>query len=319
MPSDASFGAAISKPHRHHHRTLPGRRADRRNRAHARAISFDKLKQSFIVENISRRQYHRRLEKVAHARAGRLHAAVANLQMSANVTLYKSLPFDTEKDFVPVMLINRNPLVLVGRTTLAPNTLPQLIALMKKERLKAAMPGFGTTGHLVSALFAQEAGVTLDHIPYRGAAPAMTDLLGDHVDLFFGTPQSFVQQVTTGKLKAYGITSKDKLPEFRTPRASDTLGPKFEIMYWQGLFAPAGTPEPVIKTLNAAVQEAVSDPAIVKTWAAQASRFSARSAFASGGKGVDEERDRALGQDDPRQQYSRRTVRPGNAGAIASY
>ena len=112
------------------------------------------------------------------------------------------------------MLINRNPLVLVGRKTLAPNTLKDLIALMKQQRLKAAIAGYGTTGHLATTLFAQEAGVALDQIPYRGAAPALTDLLGGQIDLFFATPQSVVQQVATGALKAYGVTSKEKLPEF---------------------------------------------------------------------------------------------------------
>jgi tripartite-type tricarboxylate transporter receptor subunit TctC len=181
--------------------------------------------------------------------------------------LLKNLPFDTAKDIVPVMLVNKNPLVLVGRPGLAPNNLKDLIALMKKERLREALPGFGTTGHLTSALFAQEAKVQIDFIPYRGAAPAMNDLLGDHVDLFVGTPQSVVPHVAAGKLKAYAITSKDKVPQLPTAESLvDALGPKFEIVYWQGMFAPAATPPEVIKTLNAALQDAVSDPEIIKTW-----------------------------------------------------
>ena len=168
------------------------------------------------------------------------------------------------------MLVNRNPLILAGRTTLAPKTLPDLVALMKTQRLKAAIPGYGATGHLATALFAQEAGAKLDLIPYRGAAPAVTDLLGGHVDLFFGTPQSFVQQVATGALRDYGITAQDKLPEFPNAESlSKMLGPKLDVVYWQAIFAPAGTPEAVIKTLNDALQQAVSDPAIVKNWAAQ--------------------------------------------------
>ena len=142
-----------------------------------------------------------------------------------------------------------------------------LIALMKKERLKEALPGFGTTGHLTSALFAQEAKVQIDFIPYRGATPAMNDLLGDHVDLFVGTPQSIMAFVQAGKLKAYGVTSKEKWPQLPTAESMvEALGPKFEIVYWQAMYAPAGTPAPVIKTLNAALQEAVSDPAVLKIW-----------------------------------------------------
>jgi tripartite-type tricarboxylate transporter receptor subunit TctC len=133
--------------------------------------------------------------------------------------------------------------------------------------LREALPGFGTTGHLTSALFTQEAKVQLDFIPYRGAAPAMNDLLGDHVDLFVGTPQSVVPHIAAGKLKAYGITSKEKSPQLPNVESMvDALGPKFDIVYWQALFAPAGTPETVINTLNAALQEAVSDPDIINTW-----------------------------------------------------
>ena len=243
--------------------------ADESARTLAQSLS-GKLKQSFIVENVPGGNTIVGMEKVARATADGSTLLFANLQISANVTLYNNLPFDTVKDFVPVMLVNRNPLILAGRTTLAPKTLPDLVALMKTQRLKAAIPGYGATGHLATALFAQEAGTKLDLIPYRGAAPAVTDLLGGHVDLFFGTPQSFVQQVATGALRDYAITAKDKLPEFPNAESlSKMLGPKLDVVYWQAIFAPAGTPEGVIKTLNDALQQAISDPAIVKNWAAQ--------------------------------------------------
>jgi tripartite-type tricarboxylate transporter receptor subunit TctC len=186
------------------------------------------------------------------------------------VSLYKTLPFDTIKAFAPVMLINRNSLVLVGRNTLAPNTLRDLVILMKQQRMKAAIPGYGTTGHLTTTLFAQEAGISLDQIPYRGAAPALTDLLGGQVDLFFATPQSVVQQVATGALKAYGVTSTEKLPEFPTADSFPVMfGPKLDVLYWQAMFAPAGTPDLVIRTLNNALQNTLADPTIVKAWAAE--------------------------------------------------
>jgi tripartite-type tricarboxylate transporter receptor subunit TctC len=229
-----------------------------------------KFGQNFIVENVTGGSTIIATNKVAKATPDGYTLLLHNLQITANVTLFKDLPFNTEKDIVPVMLVNKNPLVLVGRPGLAPNNLEDLIALMKKERLKEALPGFGTTGHLTSALFAQEAKVQIDFIPYRGAAPAMTDLLGDHVDLFVGTPTSIVSHVAAGKLKAYGITSKEKSPLLPNVESMvDVLGPKFEIVYWQAMFAPAGTPEAVIKTLNGALQDAVTDPTIVKTWTAE--------------------------------------------------
>jgi tripartite-type tricarboxylate transporter receptor subunit TctC len=228
------------------------------------------LKQSFIVEDIGGGGSIIGSEKVARATPDGYTLLVANLQIAANVSLYQNLPFDTVKAFTPVMLINRNPLVLAGRKTLEPNTLRDLVTLMKQQRLKAAIPGYGTTGHLATSLFAQEAGVKLDEIPYRGAAPAITDLLGGQVDLFFATPQSIVQQVATGALKAFGVTSGEKLPEFPTADSFPALfGPKLDVVYWQAIFAPAGTPEQVVTKLNEALQNAVSDPALVKIWQAE--------------------------------------------------
>ncbi|MGH6789367.1 MAG: Bug family tripartite tricarboxylate transporter substrate binding protein [Pseudolabrys sp.] len=229
----------------------------------------ERLKQNVIVENVTGGGTIVATNKVAHATPDGYTLLLHNLQISANVTLYKNLPFDTEKDLVPVMLVNQNPLVLVGRSTLEPSNLTDLISLMKKQTLKAAIPGYGATGHLTTTLFAQEAKISLDQIPYRGAAPAMTDLLGGHVDLFFGTPQSIVPQVAAGKLKAYGITSKDSAKLPTADSIVTVLGPKFDIIYWQGLFAPGGTPEAVVNKLNATLQEVVSDPALVKRWAVE--------------------------------------------------
>ncbi|MFZ2154965.1 MAG: tripartite tricarboxylate transporter substrate-binding protein, partial [Bradyrhizobium sp.] len=206
--------------------------------------------------------------RVAHATPDGYTLLIHNLQISANPALYKNLPFDTEKDLTPIMFINNNPLVLVGRKTLEANTLPELLALMKKQTLKAATPGVGATGHLATSLLAQEAKVQIDLIPYRGAAPALQDIAGGHVDLFYATPQSVMQQVKAGQMKAYGITAKEKSPEFPSAESFvKQFGPKLEILYWHALFAPAGTPEATINKLNAALQEIVSDPAVAKPWA----------------------------------------------------
>jgi len=95
--------------------------------------------------------------------------------------------------------------------------------------------------------------------------------LGGQIDLFFATPQSVVQQVATGALKAYGVTSKEKLRKFPCGKFSRGIRSKLDVVYWQAMFAPAGTPEAVIDTLNGALQKAVADPAIVEAWAAQTS------------------------------------------------
>ena len=106
------------------------------------------------------------------------------------------------------------------------------------------------------------------HVPYRGAAPALQDITGGHVDLFFATPQSVVQTVAGGQMKAYGITAKEPSPQF--PKVASfvgALGAKLEIFYWHALFVAAGTPQPVVDRLNTVLLGVMDDPAIVKSWA----------------------------------------------------
>lgn len=241
---------------------------DQTARQVASALST-KLKQNFIVENISGGGTIIATHKVVQAAPDGYTLLLHNLQISANVSLYKKLPFDTEKDLAPVIFINRNPLVLIGRKTLPAKTLPELLKLMKTTTLKAAIPGYGATGHLATTLLAQEAKVQVDQIPYRGAAPALQDILGDHVDLFFATPQQVEPQVTAGQVTAFGITAKEKSAKLPSAESFVSLfGPKLEIQFWQALYAPSATPEAVINKLNAAIQDVVADPALLKTWAA---------------------------------------------------
>jgi tripartite-type tricarboxylate transporter receptor subunit TctC len=229
-----------------------------------------KLGHTFIVENVSGGGTIIATSRVARSTPDGHTLLLHNLQISANVTLYKNLPFDTERDLVPVMFINRNPLVLVGRKTLEANTLQELLASMKKQRVRVAIQGYGTTAHMATSLFAQEARVAIDQIPYRGAAPALTDLLGGHVDLCFATPQSVVQQVAVGQMKAYGITERERSSLLPTAESLvKVFGSKLEILYWQALLAPASTPEGVVNKLNAALGEIVADPAVLKSWAAE--------------------------------------------------
>jgi len=228
----------------------------------------EKLGQTVIVENISGGATTIATARVARAAPDGHTLLLHNLQISANVSLYGSLPFDTEKDLTPIIFINNNPLVLVGRKSLEPNTLKELIAYGRTKPLKMAHPGVGATGHLATSLFAQEAKLTVDHIPYRGAAPALQDIAGNHVDLFFSTPQAVINQVAAGQMKAYGITAKEKSPLFPTAESFvKELGPKLEILYWHALFAPAGTPDAIIEKLNATIQEIIADPAVIKFWA----------------------------------------------------
>ncbi|HYL26006.1 MAG TPA: tripartite tricarboxylate transporter substrate binding protein [Burkholderiales bacterium] len=229
----------------------------------------EKLGQPFVVENVSGGNTIIATGRLARATPDGHTLLVHNLQISANVGLYAGkLPYDTERDIVPVGFINHNPLVLVGRKALAPNTLPELIAYMRKSSLNFAHPGVGTTGYITTALFLQATKLDALLVPYRGAAPALQDMVGNHVDLFFTTPQSVLQLIAAGQLKAYCITAKEPYAQFPgVASLVDEYGPKLEIHYWHALFAPAATPQVAIENLNAALQAVLDDPAIVKSWA----------------------------------------------------
>ncbi len=227
-----------------------------------------KFGQNFVVENVSGGGTNIAGQRVARAAPDGHTLYIANLQFSANVSLYKTLPFDTEKDFAPIGMINNNPLVLTARKSLPANTQAEFAAWVKANKARMAHPGTGSTGHLATFLLAQALGADVTHVPYRGAAPALQDILGGHVDLFFATPQQVVGNVTAGEIKAFGITSREPSPLLpQVPSFVQTYGPKLEILFWHIMLAPTGTPAPIINALNAALQEAVQDPAILAVWA----------------------------------------------------
>ena len=221
-----------------------------------------------MIENVSGGGTNIAGQRVARSAPDGYTLFVHNLQVSANVSLYKSLPFDTEKDLLPIAMINSNPLVLVGRKTLEAKTLPELVAWMKTTPARMGHPGVGSTGHLATALLAQALNVEVTHIPYRGAAPMLQDTLGGHIDLFFATPQQVVGQFASGEVKVFGITSQDTSPQFPgIPSFVATYGPKLNIDFWQIMLAPAGLPKPIADALDGALQDALQDPEILKVWA----------------------------------------------------
>ena len=227
-----------------------------------------KFGQNFIVENVSGGGTNIASQRVARSAPDGHTLFIHNLQFAANVSLYKSLPFDTEKDFTPIAMINSNPLVLVGRKTLAADTLPELAVWMKTTPARMGHPGTGSTGHLATFLLAQALGAEVTHIPYRGAAPMLQDTLGGHIDLFFATPQQVIGQFGSGAVKVFGITSKEASPLFPgVPSFVATYGRQLDISFWHVMLVPAATPRPIIDALGAALQEALTDRDILRAWA----------------------------------------------------
>jgi tripartite-type tricarboxylate transporter receptor subunit TctC len=183
---------------------------------------------------------------------------VATFAHAVNPSLMARLPFDTEKAFAPVILLARGPNVLVVRADSPYKSVADVIAAAraKPAKLTYASQGNGTSAHLAGEMFTNLAKVQMTHVPYRGAGPAMTDLLGGQVDMMFATAAAAAPHIAGGKLRALGVTSAQRAPALKNvPAVSETV-PGYSVESWYGLFAPAGTPSDVIAKLHAAAKKA---------------------------------------------------------------
>lgn len=185
-------------------------------------------------------------------------------------SLKKKLDFDPQTDLVPVSDVATSALVLTIAPSVPAKSVPELIDLAKTRTLNYASPGVGSMGHLAAELFQSMAGVKMTHVPYKGGGPAITGLLSGQVDVYFSTPPAALAQVQAGKLRALAVTSatrSDIAPELPTIAEAGLKG--FEVSGWFGVFAPAGTPAPVIDAINRAFARAAKDPDVRKAFAGE--------------------------------------------------
>jgi tripartite-type tricarboxylate transporter receptor subunit TctC len=203
------------------------------------------------------------IDAVAKARPDGLTIGMAQTSnLAINPTLYRKMPFDALKDFAPVMLVGSQPVVLVVRADSPIHTLADLKARAKARPLNMASAGNGTVSHLAGAMFAHQAGVELTHVAYKGAGPAITDLLAGQTDLYFGTPPSVLPMIKAGKLRAVAVTSAQRMPLLpAVPTVAESGYPGYVAEDWKALVAPAGTPADVVQTLNKAFNAALARPA----------------------------------------------------------
>jgi tripartite-type tricarboxylate transporter receptor subunit TctC len=181
-----------------------------------------------------------------------------------NPALYKKMPFDAVKDFAPVSLLALIPNVLVVNTDFPAKNVAELIELLKAEpgKYSYASSGNGTPLHLSGELFKTMAGVDMVHIPYKGAGPALIDVMGGHVPIMFDNLPPSLEHIRAGKLRGLGVTTKERSPAApELPTIAETL-PGYETYSWNALFAPTGTPKPAIDRLNAAAVAAVANPEV---------------------------------------------------------
>lgn len=184
--------------------------------------------------------------------------------LAINPALMPKMPFDPAKDLIPVALVAELPTLLVVRQDSPFKNFADVVkaAKAKPGSLRQALAGSGTVGHLAGEMLAVKAGFSVLNVPYKGAAPAITDLLGGQTDYMFATPQAVLGMIKGSKLRALAVTSTRRLsvlPDVPTVSESGYKG--FEAVDWKMLVAPAGTPAPVIRQINAAVEKALANPA----------------------------------------------------------
>ena len=180
--------------------------------------------------------------------------------LAANMSLYKPAPFDAERDLVPVSMIGRVPVVIATGAQSGIGSLSKLLEMGKNNAapLSFASPGNGSTPHMAVELFARAAGISLQHVPYRGGSPAITDTIGGQVPLVAVNALEVLPHARSGKLKVLAVLSANRTSNFPdVPTIAESGFPGFEASVWYGLVAPAATPKPIVQKLHAEVQKAL--------------------------------------------------------------
>jgi tripartite-type tricarboxylate transporter receptor subunit TctC len=245
----------------------PGAAADMVTRLVAQKLS-EKLNQPVVVDNRVGASGNIGTQAVAHSAAdGYTLLSVTGSTLTVNPVLYKDAGFDPVKDFAPVSLLVKAPILLVVHPSVKVRSVQELIRKAKAApgQLTYASSGSGQASHLAGALFDMETGSGLLHVPYKGGGPASADLLGGHVSMMFATVGAMMPLIKAGKVIALGAASAERtplMPELPTIAESGVKG--FEMGDWIALVAPAGTPEPIVRRINDAIQEIFKNPEVAK-------------------------------------------------------
>jgi tripartite-type tricarboxylate transporter receptor subunit TctC len=195
---------------------------------------------------------------------------IHHIGQSTAPALYRRLPYDPLKDFEPIGLINEVPMTMVSRRDFPPKDLRELISYVKanKDKVTYANAGLGAASHLCGMLFMSAIQTDLTTVPYKGTAPAMNDLLGGQVDFMCDQTTNTTSQIKANRIKVYGVTTKKRVPSLPNVPTMDESGlPGFEVAVWHALYAPKGTPKPVIDTLTKALQTALHDSTVKQRFA----------------------------------------------------
>ncbi|UNK40146.1 tripartite tricarboxylate transporter substrate binding protein (plasmid) [Shinella sp. H4-D48] len=233
----------------------------------AQKMSED-LGQQVIVQNVAGAGGNLGADNVARADADGYTILMGTVATHAlNPLILKSTPYDAEKDFAPVSLLVVVPNVLVVNPELPAKNVEELLALLKgaPDQYSYASSGNGTPLHLSGELFKRMAGVEMVHIPYKGAGPALNDVIANQVPIMFDNLPSSSGHIKAGTLRALAVTTKERAASFPDiPTVAESGIPGYETYTWNALFAPAGTPAEVIARLNQSANKALKDPAVAE-------------------------------------------------------
>ena len=222
------------------------------------------LGQQVIVENVGAAAGIVGVNRVAHAVPDGYSVLLGTVGTHAyNPALYKKLPYNPAADFAPVGLVAEQPLVLIARKDFPPNTLPEFIAYAKANaaKLQYGSAGVGSTTHLACALLNAAAGIDVTHVPYRGAGPAMADMIGGQIQYMCSNTPGALPQIQGGTVKAIALLARSQLmPELATAHEQGLAD--FEANAWSGLFLPKGTPAAIVSKLNLAASETMDSKAV---------------------------------------------------------
>jgi tripartite-type tricarboxylate transporter receptor subunit TctC len=219
--------------------------------------------QPVLIDNRSGGAGNIAMEQAAQAAPDGYTYVVSTVAQAVNMTLFRKVGYDLERGFTPVAFLSYYSFILVVNPDLPVKSFQDLVALARRRPLNYASSGTGSAPHIGTSLLCNLAGIEMTHVPYRGSGPAVADLISGACQLMFDSPPSVLPQIRAGRLRAIAVSGLERIPELPdVPTVAESGVPGFEILGWNGLLAPAGTPPDILAKMYEATQRALADPQV---------------------------------------------------------